>query len=84
MLDSMKVRMGDLVSGRLRDTDLDVRQSLEDPEDRPLLLAGPDELAAMRLAMRPLARRLATKLGNKRRRGLAGLDMRRKIGRAHV
>ena len=79
MLDSMKVRMGDLVSGRLRDTDLDVRQSLEDPEDRPLLLAGPDELAAMRLAMRPLARRLATKLGNKRRRGLSGLDMRRTI-----
>ena len=79
MLESMKVRMGDLVSGRLRDTGLDVRQSLEDPEDRPLLLAGPDELAAMRLAMRPLARRLATKLGNKRRRGLSGLDMRRTI-----
>ena len=33
----------------------------------------------MRLAMRPLARRLATKLGNKRRRGLSGLDMRRTI-----
>lgn len=79
MLESMKVRMEDLVSGRLRDTGVDHRQSLEDPEDRPLLLAGPDELAAMRQAMRPLARRLATRLGNKRRRGLSGLDMRRTI-----
>lgn len=79
MLESMKVRMEDLVSGRLRDTGLDAKQSLEDPEDRPLLLAGPDELAAMRQAMRPLARRLATRLGNRRRRGTSGLDMRRTI-----
>lgn len=80
MLESMKVRMGDLLSGRLRDADGEsARQALEDPEDRPLLLAGPDELAAMRLAMRPLARRLATRLGNRRRRGLSGLDMRRTI-----
>lgn len=79
MLESMKVRMEDLVSGHLRDTGLDSKQSLEDPEDRPLLLAGPDELAAMRQAMRPLARRLATRLGNRRRRGTSGLDMRRTI-----
>ncbi len=79
MLESMKVRMEDLVSGRLRDTGLDTRQSLEDPEDRPLLLAGPDELAAMRQAMRPLARRLATRLGNRKRRSTSGLDMRRTI-----
>lgn len=79
MLESMKVRMEDLVSGHLRDTGLDTKQSLEDPEDRPLLLAGPDELAAMRQAMRPLARRLATRLGNRRRRGTSGLDMRRTI-----
>ncbi len=79
MIESMKVRMEGLVAGRLRDTEIDVRQSLEDPEDRPLLLAGPDELAAMRLAMRPLARRLATRLGNKRRRSTSGLDMRRTI-----
>ncbi len=79
MLESMKARMEDLVSGRLRDVGVDHRQSLEDPEDRPLLLAGPDELAAMRQAMRPLARRLATRLGNRRRRGLSGLDMRRTI-----
>ncbi len=79
MLDSMKVRMEDLVSGRLRDTGMEASQALEDPEDRPLLLAGPDEIAAMRQAMRPLARRLATRLGNRRRRGTAGLDMRRTI-----
>ena len=79
MIESMKARMEGLVAGRLRDSDIDVRQSLEDPEDRPLLLAGADELAAMRLAMRPLARRLATRLGNRRRRSTSGLDMRRTI-----
>ena len=80
MLESMKVRMGDLVAGKLRETEGESsRQALEDPEDRPLLLAGADELAAMRQAMRPLARRLATRLGNRRRRGLSGLDMRRTI-----
>jgi len=79
MLESMKVRMEDLVSGRLRETGIDTHQALEDPEDRPLLLAGPDELASMRQAMRPLARRLATRLGNKRRRGTSGLDMRKTI-----
>lgn len=79
MVESMRMRMETLVSGRLRDSVIDTHQSLQDPEDRPLLLAGPDELAAMRQAMRPLARRLATRLGNRRRRGTAGLDMRRTI-----
>lgn len=80
MLDSMKLRMEDLISGRLREVEGQFSaQSLEDPEDRPLLSAGADELAAMRLAMRPLARRLATRLGNRKRRGTAGLDMRRTI-----
>jgi len=79
MVDSMRMRMETLVAGRLRDTGIDSQQSLQDPEDRPLLLAGPDELVAMRQAMRPLARQLATRLGNRRRRGTAGLDMRRTI-----
>jgi uncharacterized protein with von Willebrand factor type A (vWA) domain len=79
LIDSMKERMERLIAGRLRDTAIDTRQSLQDPEDRPLLLAGPDELAAMRLAMRPLARRLATRLGIRRRRSTSGLDMRRTI-----
>ena len=80
VLEHMKLRMEDLVAGRLREVEGQVsRQSLEDPEDRPLLQAGPDELVAMRQAMRPLARRLATRLGNRKRRGTQGLDMRRTI-----
>ncbi len=75
-IDQMKRRLEDMLSGQLRD---EVEQALEDPEDRKLLKAGADELAAMRQAMRPLAKRLATKLGNKRRRGRAGLDMRKTI-----
>ncbi len=78
-MEQMKRRLEDLMSGRLRESDGPSRQQLEDPEDRPLLEAGADELAAMRLAIRPLARRLATRLGNRRRRGTAGLDMRRTI-----
>ena len=79
-MEQMKRRMQDLVSGRMRQTDDGAsRQQLEDPEDRPLLRAGADELVAMRQAMRPLARRLATRLGNRRRRGTSGLDMRRTI-----
>ena len=77
-MDQMKRRLEDLISGRIRESQFSFQQ-LEDPEDRPLLQAGPDELAAMRLAMRPLARRLATRLGNRRRRGTSGLDMRRTI-----
>ncbi|CAB4880984.1 unannotated protein [freshwater metagenome] len=79
-MEQMKRRMEDLVSGRMREDDGGAsRQQLEDPEDRPLLRAGADELVAMRQAMRPLARRLATRLGNRRRRGTSGLDMRRTI-----
>ena len=79
-MEQMKRRMQDLISGRMRDTDgTTSMQQLEDPEDRPLLRAGADELIAMRQAMRPLARRLATRLGNRRRRGTSGLDMRRTI-----
>jgi len=80
VLEHMKLRMEDLVAGRLREVEGQLSmQSLEDPEDRPLLQAGPDELVAMRQAMRPLARRLATRLGNRKRRGTQGLDMRRTI-----
>lgn len=75
-IEQMKRRLDDLLSGQLRD---ETEQALEDPEDRKLLKAGADELVAMRQAMRPLARRLATKLGNRRRRGRAGLDMRKTI-----
>ena len=79
-MEQMKRRLEDLISGRLREGDDSFSmQQLEDPEDRPLLQAGPDELVAIRAALRPLARQLATRLGNRRRRGTAGLDMRRTI-----
>jgi uncharacterized protein len=78
-IEQMKRRLQTLVSGRVRESEGPSKQQIEDPEDRPLLEAGPDELAAMRVAMRPLARRLATRLNNRRRRGTAGLDMRRTI-----
>ena len=79
-MEQMKRRMQDLISGRMREADEGASmQQLEDPQDRPLLRAGADELVSMRQAMRPLARRLATRLGNRRRRGTLGLDMRRTI-----
>ncbi|MFL6129172.1 MAG: VWA domain-containing protein [Mycobacteriales bacterium] len=49
----------------------------DDLVDRPILRVGPDELAALRAEVRPLARRLAARLGRRRRRGRATLDMRR-------
>jgi uncharacterized protein with von Willebrand factor type A (vWA) domain len=72
-------RLEDLLAGRLREGFGVALQQLEDVQDRPLLRAGPDELVAMRLAMRPLARRLAAKIGAQRRKGGTGLDMRRTI-----
>jgi len=78
-MDQMSRRMTDLFSGRLREGDGVAAQQLDDLQDRQLLRAGADELAAMRMAMRPLARRLAAKLGAQRRRGGSGLDMRRTI-----
>jgi uncharacterized protein with von Willebrand factor type A (vWA) domain len=78
-MDQLGRRLEDMLSGRLREGDGVTNQQLEDVQDRPLLRAGADELVAMRLAMRPLARRLAAKLGAQRRRGGSGLDMRRTI-----
>ncbi|MGY1815502.1 VWA domain-containing protein [Blastococcus sp. SYSU D00820] len=45
----------------------------------PILTAGPDELDALRRAVRPLARQIAARLGRRRRRGSGHLDMRRTI-----
>jgi hypothetical protein len=78
-MDQLGRRLEDMLSGRLREGDGVSHQQLEDVQDRPLLRAGADELVAMRVAMRPLARRLAAKLGAGRRRGGTGLDMRRTI-----
>ncbi|HYZ00405.1 MAG TPA: hypothetical protein VFA92_02815, partial [Candidatus Binatia bacterium] len=76
-LEQMERRIEDLMAGRIRETTGVDFQAKEDLEDRSLLKAGPDELLAMRQAIRPLVRRLAARLGNKRRRGTASLDMRR-------
>lgn len=78
-MEQMKRRIEDLISGRIREVDGVSQQQIEDTEDRPLLEAGPDELAAMRSAMRPLVRRLAAKLSSKKRRGTSSLDMRKTI-----
>jgi uncharacterized protein with von Willebrand factor type A (vWA) domain len=49
----------------------------------PLLRAGPDELTALRSAVRPLAKRLATRLRRQaQRRGRGTLDMRRTLRRS--
>jgi uncharacterized protein len=50
-----------------------------DLADRHILRAGPDEIAALRATVRPLARRLATRLGRRRRKGRGRLDMRRTL-----
>lgn len=79
VMDQMTRRLNDLFLGRLREGDGVSAQALDDLQDRELLRAGADELVAMRMAMRPLARHLAAKLGAQRRRGGSGLDMRRTI-----
>ena len=78
-MEQMRRRLEDIAAGRVRDMDAPALQSMEDPEDRDLLRAGPDDLALMRQAMRPLVRRLATRLSQRRRHGSVTLDMRRTI-----
>jgi uncharacterized protein with von Willebrand factor type A (vWA) domain len=51
-------------------------------DDLPILTASQEELSALRAAVRPLARRLATRLGRRNRRGTGQLDMRRTIRRS--
>ncbi|MGP3951526.1 VWA domain-containing protein [Streptomyces sp. 7N604] len=73
-----------LVRARLHDAGAGVQQEAHRPragelQDLPIMYAAPDELAALRAAVRPLARRIATQLGRRRRRGRGHLDMRRTI-----
>ncbi|MGP4087063.1 VWA domain-containing protein, partial [Streptomyces sp. KR55] len=70
-----------LVRERLHDTggqDAVHRPRAEGLQDLPVMYAAPHELAALRSAVRPLARHIATRLG-RRRRGRGRLDMRRTI-----
>lgn len=50
--------------------------------DRPFLRLSPTEVAALRAAVRPLARTLATRLGRRRRRGRGAVDVRRTVRRS--
>ena len=71
---------GEIVAGHLGvHTD---PEPATDVTDVPVLGASPDELLALRQALRPLARRLATRIGARQRRGRGGLDMRRTIRRS--
>lgn len=78
-IEQLKSQLADVIASR-RSTGDEVQDSLgRDLEDRSLLRARGDELAAMRAIVRPLARRLAAKLGSRRRQGGSGVDMRRTI-----
>jgi uncharacterized protein with von Willebrand factor type A (vWA) domain len=68
-----------LVAERISKHDEAVGDATRNIEDLPILIARPDELIALRRAVRPLARKLATRAGRRRRRGRGGLDMRRTI-----
>ncbi|MEV7889278.1 VWA domain-containing protein [Streptomyces sp. NPDC002817] len=71
-----------LVRERLHDAgghDAVHRPPPEELQDVPVMYASADELAALRAVVRPLARRIATRLGRRRSRGRGHLDMRRTI-----
>jgi hypothetical protein len=79
----LRQALSDVVAERLRDTHgQEAVPEGGDLADLPLLEASPDEVLALRQAVRPLARRLATRLGRRRRHGRGGLDMRRTIRRS--
>jgi len=76
-------RLADQRAGSNGDAAADTAPMLgPDLADLPILRARPDELAELRAAVRPLARKLATRFGRRRRRGRGGLDMRRTIRRS--
>ncbi|MCI0688577.1 MAG: VWA domain-containing protein, partial [Sporichthyaceae bacterium] len=93
-IDEVRLLLERLVAERLADQRAGGDDGADDPADQldlgpgrdladlPILRAGPDELAELRAAVRPLARKLATRFGQRRRRGRGGLDMRRTIRRS--
>ena len=81
-IEEIRRRIEAMVSALLGEADGPPRVP-ESLADTPLLRAGPDDLVALRAAVRPLAARLATRLGRKaRRRGRGALDMRRTLRRS--
>jgi uncharacterized protein len=79
----MQRRIEELVTAGLQDRQVgppvDEAPQPASLEDLPLLRARADELLALRAAVKPLARRLATRLGRRRRRGGDTVEMRRTI-----
>ncbi len=78
-LERLRERIAGTVAERLRAADPEPAGTPADPRDTDVLRASGDDLLALRAALRPLARRLASRLGARRRRGRGGLDMRRTI-----
>jgi uncharacterized protein with von Willebrand factor type A (vWA) domain len=83
-IEEIRRRIRELVAAQLgQPTAGEPARNRDALDDTPLLRAGPDELAALRSAVRPLARRLATRLHRQaRRRGRGSLDMRRTLRRS--
>jgi uncharacterized protein with von Willebrand factor type A (vWA) domain len=78
----LRQRIEEMVAGGLQDRLIGPPVVAAQPaglEDLPLLRARADELLALRAAVKPLARRLATRLGRRRRRGGDTVEMRRTI-----
>lgn len=71
-------------NAEVRGTERVARYAVSSPlEQTSFVLAGPDEVAELRRAIVPLARKLATRLAAKRRRGRSGpIDIRRTLRRA--
>lgn len=83
---ALRALLEELAAARLADRAVPAheqgRPRPSDIEDVPILEATRDELTALRAAVRPLARRLATRLGRRHRKGRGRLDMRRTIRRS--
>jgi uncharacterized protein with von Willebrand factor type A (vWA) domain len=80
-IQQLRARIEELVSNGLHERQVGppVDSQPASLEDLPLLRARADELLALRAAVKPLARRLAARLGRRRRSGGNTVDMRRTI-----
>jgi uncharacterized protein with von Willebrand factor type A (vWA) domain len=80
---AVRRRIEELLAARMRELEPGTADPLGPPvtalEDVSLLHAGPEYLVALRAAVQPLARKLATRLGRRRRRGRGALDVRRTV-----
>jgi uncharacterized protein len=77
-VEELRRRLAALVADRLGPAPTTVRSD-EDLADVPLLRARVEQVPLLRAVVRPLARKLASRTGARRRRGRGSLDMRRTI-----